>query len=238
MKYKAVVFDLDDTLIKSSLIYRKSLREAVKFLAEKYSLEYDRFYEKTLEKHFVVRNNFPSVHTRHSRILVFRMVLDEFVEKYDLSDLPLAENIYWEYFLENIELYDGVYETLETLRTNGIKTAIISDGDLNLRIRKVSAVKLHNCIDELVASEEVIFEKPFSAIFTLVLSRLKVEPDEALMIGNNYKNDIRGAQLVGMDAALFDPEFEGHVEGQDGTIHENYRVRNFQEILKIVGLEE
>lgn len=145
--------------------------------------------------------------------------------------------MYWDYFLNEVELYPNVIETLDKIREKGIGTAIVSDGDLSLRIRKAGSVGLIEHVDEIVCSEEVIFEKPFSAIFTLALSRLQVEPDEALMVGNNYKNDIRGAQLVGMDAALFNPVENGNVEGQDGYIQADFEFGDYSELLQVLGIE-
>lgn len=238
MKVKAIMFDLDDTLIKSAKTYDRALEFAARFLSEKYKLDHAKFIEKVKEKHFIVSKNFPTVHTRHSRILVFRMALDEMIhDKYDLSVLPEVEDMYWSYFLKNIELFDHVKETLAKLRSIGIKLAIVSDGDLSLRLQKAKVAGVLEYMEELVASEEVIFEKPFSAIFTLALSRLHVDPKNALMVGNDYKNDIRGAQLVGVRGVLFDPLVDSNAINQDGTIVPDYTIKDIAELLDIVGIK-
>jgi putative hydrolase of the HAD superfamily len=235
--FKALLLDLDDTLIKSGKLYNKALRFASDYLADKYAIDKELFFQVALEKDMMVRRNFPSVHTRHSRILVFRNALDEMNTKYDLSSLPDAEDIYWNYFRQNIEVYDGVLDTLSLLKKHKIQIAIVSDGGLSLRIRKAQQAGLLPFIDEIFASEEVIFEKPFSAIFTLTLNRLGVEGNESIMLGNNYKNDIRGAQLVGIRAGLFDPKKDGNVEGQDGTIVADFVIHEFKDILKEFGIK-
>lgn len=234
MKYKALLVDLDDTLITSSQVYTRALKFASRFLSEKYGLDEKQFFDLVLEKHKIIDLNFPTVHTRHSRILVFRMALDEIKNDFDLGLLPDVEDMYWDYFLKNVEVYPGVKTTLAKLKRAGIKIAIVSDGDLSLRIRKVRYSGLLKYTDEVVASEEVIFEKPFSAIFTLALSRLKIQPHDAIMLGNNYKNDIQGAQLLGIRAGMFAPKEKGNPEGQasDGTIIPDFTIANFSEILK------
>ncbi|WKZ31401.1 MAG: HAD-IA family hydrolase [Candidatus Dojkabacteria bacterium] len=236
LKYKAVLFDLDDTLTKSGKIYDRALRFASNFLARKYSLDTDEFYSLVAEKHLIVQRNFPTVHTRHSRILVFRMALDEMVGKYDLSLLPDVEDMYWEFFMNNIELFPNVEYVLMRIRDTGMKVAIVSDGSLSLRIRKVKAAGLLHYVDQIIASEEVIFEKPFSAIFTLALSRLKIEPNEAVMIGNNYKNDIRGAQLIGIRAGIYDPATDGNVEGKDAGVQADFTIKDYPELLTELGI--
>lgn len=236
MKYKAVLLDLDDTLIASSNVYDRALKYSADFLAEKYDLDSDKFYELAREKYSLVSHNFPTVHTRHSRILLFRLALDEMAGDYDIGVLPVVEDIYWNYFLENVKVFPGVEDTLKKLKKSKVQTAVVSDGDLSLRIRKVQASGLLKYIDEVVASEEVIFEKPFSAIFTLALSRLGVDPHEAVMVGNNYKNDIRGAQLVGIEAGVFAPE-DGNVQEGDNGVKPDFIIKDFMELLKIVGIK-
>lgn len=237
MKYKAIFFDLDDTLTKSNTIYNQSLRYASAYLASKYSLDVDEFYHLAQEKYKVIAATFPTVHTRHSRILLFRMALEEAVGRYDLSLLPEVEDMYWDYFLEHMRLYDGVEETLGKLRNSGIRLAIVSDGSLSLRIRKVKKVGLLPYFDAVVASEEVIFEKPFSAIFTLAMEKLDVDAPEVLMLGNDYKNDIRGAQLLGIRAGVFNPKNDGNVIHKDPSIIPDFEIHEFPELLKEAGLE-
>ncbi len=233
MNYKALLLDLDDTLIMSNRIYNKALEYAAKFLSDKYELDDKEFFHLSEEKYKLLSKNFPTVHTRHSRILLFRAALDESLGagNYDIGVLPDVEDIYWEYFLNNIKVYPEVPETLEEIREMGIKTAIVSDGDLSLRIRKLKAADLLKYVNEVVASEEVIFEKPFSAIFTLALSRLNVEPHEAIMLGNNYKNDIRGAHMVNIKAGAFLPEKYSNPQGRTDSIIPDFIIKEFSDII-------
>ncbi len=236
-KYKALLVDLDDTLIRSSTLYSRATKFVATFLARRYSLDLEPFFSLVMEKHLIVQRNFPSVHTRHSRILVFRMALDEVVKNYDLSLLPEIEDLYWDFFISHISLYPEVESTFRALRKAGIKIAIVSDGSLSLRIKKAKAAGLLHLVDQVIASEEVIFEKPFSAIFTLALSRLNLEPSDAIMVGNNFKNDIRGAQMLGIRTGLFDPPEDGNVEGQDGTIKADFVISKWPQVLAEFGIE-
>lgn len=229
--YKALLTDLDDTLIASNLIYNKALMFAAKFLAEKYDIPVDEFYEVTKQKHSIVAQNFPTVHTRHSRIIVFRMALDHYGVKYDMSLLPDAEDMYWDYFLRSVKVYPNVISTLGELRSKGIKISIVSDGDLSLRIRKLKYTGLLDYVDEVVASEEVIFEKPFSAIFTLALSRIGVEHKDAIMLGNDLKHDIRGAQLLGIKAGIYAPTVAGNYIDNDSTVVPDFVINNFEDLI-------
>jgi putative hydrolase of the HAD superfamily len=235
-KYKAALLDLDDTLLKSSKLYDRALRFTSDFLAEEYELNKEKFYKNISEKHLIVHRNFPTVHTRHSRILVYRMALEQLDIDYDLTLLPRVEDMYWDFFMENVEIFEEVPETLAKIKAAGLKVGIVSDGDLALRIRKIKASNLMPYIDKLVASEEVIFEKPFSAIFTLALSRLSVEPGNAVMLGNDYKSDVRGAQMVRIRAGIFNPPKDGAVLNDDGSVEADFEINHFPEILQELGI--
>jgi len=50
-------------------------------------------------------------------------------------------------------------------------------------------------------SVEVGFLKPHPALFEYALAQLKIEPAEALMVGNSLAEDVLGAQQVGIRAA-------------------------------------
>lgn len=236
-KYKALLVDLDDTLIKSNKLYDKSLLFVTKYLTKRFSLDEKEFFNSVMDKEMIIQRTFPTVHTRHSRILVFRMALDEALKNYDLSVLPAVEEMYWSYFLEHIEVYKNVKPTLKKLREFGVSIAVISDGALGLRIKKAKAAGLIPYLDQIFASEEVIFEKPFGALFTLATSKLGVDVGETIMLGNNFKNDVRGAQLVGIRAGMFDPPEDGNPMGQDMQIRvvPDFVINDFSEIINEMG---
>ena len=48
--------------------------------------------------------------------------------------------------------------------------------------------------------------KPDPSIFRAALERLSVEPDEALMVGDQPEDDVEGARSIGMEALLLDRE--------------------------------
>ncbi|OGC44048.1 hypothetical protein A2400_02175 [candidate division WS6 bacterium RIFOXYB1_FULL_33_14] len=239
-KYKGLMVDLDDTLIKSQKMYDLATQHTALYVSKEYGIDSDDFFNVVNEKYKIISRTFPSTHTRHSRILVYRLALASLNIKYELSLLPKLEDMYWDYFLSHVQLYDGVIETFSILKKRGVKIAVVSDGDLSTRIRKVEAIGLIPYVDEVVASEEVIFEKPFSAIFTLALSRLGIEAHEAIMLGNNFKNDIRGAQLLGIRSGIFNPPFDANLIGQDmqSIIVPDFVINSYQDLLCEFGIKE
>ena len=93
--------------------------------------------------------------------------------------------------------------TLETLRERGFRLAIVTNRAFGgARFREdLRAAGLDVGWEATVVSVEVGFLKPHPEIYRRALSDLQIEPRDALMVGNSLAEDIAGAQAVGIDAA-------------------------------------
>lgn len=98
-------------------------------------------------------------------------------------------------------LYPDTVTVLERLRTNGIRTSVVSN--IAWDIRSVLDAAGADP-DDYVLSYEVGAAKPDPRIFEVALSRLGVDPAEALMVGDSEEND-GGARILGCGFALVDP---------------------------------
>lgn len=99
------------------------------------------------------------------------------------------------------QVYPDTVDVLNTLRDNGIRTAVVSNiaWDIRAVLKEAGAEA-----DEVVLSYEVGAAKPDPAIFQAALSRLDVAARDALMVGDSPENDGAAAQL-GCSFALVDP---------------------------------
>ncbi len=97
--------------------------------------------------------------------------------------------------------YPDTVAVLNTLRANGIQTAVVSNIAYDIRPAFVAAGA---DADHFVLSFEVGSAKPDAHIFEVALDLCGVKPDEALMVGDSEEND-GGARLLGCDFALVDP---------------------------------
>jgi len=61
---------------------------------------------------------------------------------------------------------------------------------------------IHHFFDEVVTSEEVGVEKPDQRIFREALNRMDCKPEDSVMVGDKFKEDILGAVNAGMSAIL------------------------------------
>jgi FMN phosphatase YigB (HAD superfamily) len=77
---------------------------------------------------------------------------------------------------------------------------VVSNGRLADKIETIRACKLEGYFDKVLTSEETGFAKPHSEIFHHALNYLGVRPANAIMIGDNWEDDIRGAVQCGIPA--------------------------------------
>jgi putative hydrolase of the HAD superfamily len=98
------------------------------------------------------------------------------------------------------ELYPDVEPMLAEVRdTGGVSIGIVSDWGSNLR-RILSDLGLDRQLDFVLPSGAVGLAKPNPAFFRMALESAGVEPSDALMVGDSYRADVRGAWSAGMDA--------------------------------------
>lgn len=63
----------------------------------------------------------------------------------------------------------------------------------DIQMEKLVRLGLAERVDFLVTSEEAGIDKPQRAIFDLAMRKCGVQPDEALMVGDNFAHDVGGA---------------------------------------------
>ena len=98
------------------------------------------------------------------------------------------------------EAFPDAEPTLRALKERGLQVAVVSDTGFDLR-PVLDAVGLSPWLDTVVMSFEVGVCKPDPHVFLTACERLGVEPDEALMVGDNPLND-SGAVSVGICVLL------------------------------------
>ena len=71
--------------------------------------------------------------------------------------------------------------------------------------------------DLITTYENSHFCKPNPKYYSEIIGKLAVMPDEAIMIGDDYKNDIIPAQSIGLDTYYINPKSE---KGKSGSLKE------------------
>lgn len=96
-------------------------------------------------------------------------------------------------------VYPDVFGTLE-MCARSFRLGLLTNGAVDLQERKIAGSGIARFFDEVLISGAVGLRKPNPRLFEILLGRLAVGAEAALMIGNNLESDIEGAQRAGMRA--------------------------------------
>jgi putative hydrolase of the HAD superfamily len=108
-----------------------------------------------------------------------------------------------QFHAEAWELYPDVQPMLRAVRALGLRIGIVSDWGSNLR-EILTGLELDRYLDFVLPSGAVGLAKPNPAFFRQALEAVGVPATEAVMVGDSYRADIRGAWAAGMDALWLD----------------------------------
>ncbi len=218
---KAVVFDLDNTLIDFMKIKKASIdaavagmisaglkmsrEEATRTLFElydEYGIEYQQIFQKFLEK----------VH-----------------KKVDYRILAAGIVAYRKLQLGLLEPYPNVVPTLIKLKEKGLKLAILSDAPRLKAWIRLTEMGLADFFDVVITFDDTGKLKPSKFGFMMVLNELKVEPEEAIMVGDNQGRDVKGARNVGMKTV-----FAKYGATRNEKSNADYDINSIEELSKLI----
>ena len=195
---RAVLFDLDDTLFDHQASSRAGLaavRESFPMLASEPFDAFEQRYRILLEEvHLLVLSG--ELAPAEARVRRFTRFLSEtFVPSPD--DVQRAAAAYFAGFHASRRPVAGAVALLRHLRAH-VKIGVVTNNVLAEQVEKLRHLELDALVDVLVTSEEVGIAKPHPAIYHAVLERLACTPNQVVMVGDNWQNDIVGASRVGI----------------------------------------
>lgn len=230
MQYRAVLFDLDDTLYPYPPCNEAGKRAAHETFRELgYDLEREAFRERYQEARREVKRELAGTASAHERFLYFKRLIASHTDTHRSGDALALGEAYWDAYIETMELFDGVEETFATLRDAGVEVAIVTNLTTRIQLEKIRYLGIEEHIDYLLTSEETGREKPSSVMFTLTLARLDTRPSEALMVGDSPETDIEGGNAVGLDTALVNSD----AEGLTGLEQPDYRLDSVADVPEV-----
>jgi putative hydrolase of the HAD superfamily len=216
---KAVLFDLDETLIVRAGAIRA-------FIAGQYRRYADRLggigAEDYAARFLAMEDN--------GRIPK-EQLYPAFVTAMGITGVGPDELLedYRRYYPECAVLNPGARETIAALRAEGRRTGVISNGNARVQLAKLAATGLRELLDTVVVSEAVGLRKPDPAIFRLATENLGIAPDQALFVGDNPEVDIVGAAGAGLQTAWFRngltwptgllPRADADIDGLEEILH-------------------
>ena len=121
--------------------------------------------------------------------------LDFTLETLNLSDALLRDRLMSLYLA--LEPFPEVRDVLRSLKSAGLRTAILSNGTPQMLDSIVSAARLGSLFDAVLSVEEVGVFKPHPRVYQMACDRLRLEPAEISFQSSNAW-DAHAASAFGM----------------------------------------
>tara|TARA_B100000780_G_C21125245_1_gene456362 strand:+ start:3295 stop:3975 length:681 start_codon:yes stop_codon:yes gene_type:complete len=226
MAYKGILLDLDNTLYNYEDAHAVALEKAVNVFHGISKIDKTiilHAYKSAREK---VHIDLAETASSHNRLLYFQKMC-EILNVNPLKDALHLYNTYWDCFLENMHLFDGVEQFLKNYKG---KVCIITDLTAQIQYRKIKKLNLEKYINYIVTSEEAGKEKPHQYIFMLCLDKMHLNKNDVCMVGDSFNKDIKGALSLGMNAYWIN----SNKEDMHCDIKHVTELGSFKELLEIL----
>lgn len=241
-KIKAVIFDLDDTLIDWS--------GSTKNYFEVVAPNYGNVYRYLVDQGFKLPSQEWFVQT------AMDCVVDEWGEKKktfaganfgdallaalkqcgvqpDQVDLRKLMEVYDWQAVPGVEPYPDTHNVLTHLKANGYKIGLITNAfqPMWMRDPELESYDLLKYLDARITSGDTRFMKPHPAIYWRMLGLLDLMPEDCVFIGDRPEHDVQGAHNVGMIGIMIDPS---HLNRGFGGASPDYVINSLSELLPIL----
>ena len=203
MQYKAVIFDMDGTILDTANDLTASVNYAMKACGHKH--DYVRADG--------MRMFGSGVHTALQRALAIEagrtdpaylrsigtaeMMTVPGIDETEVSRIEAVLRPYYlEHSMDETGPYEGIMDLLRTLRERGIRTAVVSNKP-DPAVRKLAEDCFENMFDCAAGEQTGIRRKPAPDMVNVVLKDFGIAPREAVYIGDT-EIDVETANNTGM----------------------------------------
>ena len=226
--FKAVIFDLDNTLIDFVRIKTKSVEASVDAMIRA-GLKLER--QKALE--IIYR-----IYDKHG--LEYQEIFQAFLKEVREEDYRILVEAISSYrktkYLET-KTYPNVLPTLIELKRRGLKIGVVSDAPKLQAWIRLADLNLTKIFDFIITAEDVGEKKPNPKPYKKALEILKIEPADILFVGDNPARDLTGARNIGMKTCFARYGFVEHLTpdyNPEMIIKADFEINNISELLEIV----
>jgi putative hydrolase of the HAD superfamily len=213
---KAIIFDLDNTLLDFVKMKQFAVKAAITAMIEA-GLDVDE--EKAYKDIFDLY-----VEKGWENQQVFDDYLNQTVGK--VSNKILAAGIvsYRRAREATLLVYPNVNKTLIELIKMGIRLSVVSDAPSREAWMRLYYLNLHHVFDPVLTFDDTGVRKPSPKPFEMALDIIQAKPDEVLMIGDWPERDVVGAKQIGMKTifARYGDTFGTVDSGADWDVNDIY----------------
>ncbi|MCL2426726.1 MAG: HAD family hydrolase [Oscillospiraceae bacterium] len=234
MKYKAIIFDVGDTLLEhypnEEQIYVQRLKHLGFDIDAKMEAEIGKVILETSNEQIIKEQNgaprmpdqeFEAMLDKAALYFVYNGKEDsEYLET--LKNLPIPK--------QELRVIPGTFEVLQKLKDKGFRLAVVSNHRTWLP-DYLTKIGLSQFFETIVVSEVVGVEKPDIRIMQIALNNLALNASKCLYVGD-HPFDVLCAKNAGVDCAWL--ATSDNILPDSVPYKEDYRIQKLHELLNNV----
>jgi len=174
MCIRAVIFDLDNTLIRSTINFKELKKRIIDFLV-KSGVEGSLLNESMLNFE-VINKAVEDLRCKKVPEERIKEVVNEVIAMLNEAEIRS---------LDRAELMDGALETLASLKTLGFKIGIVTNGCRMYANKVIEMFSLGKYVDTVITRDEVASPKPNPGHLLKALEVLGVRAEESVFVGDH-----------------------------------------------------
>ncbi len=132
----------------------------------------------------------------------------------------------------HVEIVPGVEDALSQIYNDYICCVASNAGasDSKMMGAALERIGIKMFFKELFTSQELGAKKPNIMFFKEILKRLNMNPNEVIMVGNDYIKDIKPAKTVGMRTVLY-----SEVKNTEPTPYADYTISSMAQLYSVIS---
>lgn len=218
---KAIIFDLDNTLIDFIKMKKEAVKSAIKAMI-KTGLEINESEEYKNLMNLYLKLGIESEN-------VFQEFLKSKLGRIDEKMLAAAINAYLKTKTRFMKPYPNVKPALRELKRKGIKLAIVTDAPKVKAYQRLLAIGIEKYFDFVIGFEDTGKKKKTELPLRMAVEKLKLDPKEIMMVGDSIKRDVIPARKLGMTSVLAKYGSQERI----GKIKPHHEINDIKEILSL-----
>ncbi len=215
-EYQNYIFDLYGTLVdiytnESKASLWKNMAEIFSLMGASYTpkglrQQYKRLvYEETLEISVQIRHRYlddaltdEEIEIRLENVFgkLFRQ------QGIEVSDVQIRQLgiVFRSLSFGYLRLFEGVPELLMNLKRNGKRVYLLSNAQRMFTEPEMKMLGIYECFDGILYSSDAGVKKPSHHFYDALFTKYQLCKEESVMVGNEYRADICGAECYGIDS--------------------------------------
>lgn len=213
-RYKAIVFDMDGTLINSDELVLNIYRKLTEQFKPHIPFE-------SLDPHDVLALSYPEV-------------LERLYGSFHSHHMDQILSWHSQHKHQYLKIYPGVYDMLESLKNQGYQLGLLTSEMHAIAIDEMKILKIDHFFDRVIAFDDVKRPKPHPDGLIELMKSFNCQAHEMMMIGDQT-SDALAAKALGIYSILVDHE---HSKPKSFLKWYHHVAYSAQEIMKLIKRQE